>query len=305
MNILILTASATAAQWTLGSGNLYNDLLIIALVIVMISLLLSAVVVQKALKVIINLTMPELAKEEKEKKKKKKKITWNGFWNWFLELRPIEEEKDVEIDHEYDGIKELNNPIPVWFNALFYSTVVFGVVYLLVYHVFGWGLNQDQEYEREMAMAEKAKQEYLSQAANLFDESTITIDETGTLAAAGKSIFVANCVVCHGALGEGGIGPNLVDDYWIHGGEIGDVFRVVKYGVPDKGMVPWEQTLTPGQIAEVSNYIVSLRGTTPPNAKEPQGEKVVYQDGAGADSEETLPEGGNEEAANESENDAN
>ncbi|WP_437918283.1 cbb3-type cytochrome c oxidase N-terminal domain-containing protein [Sphingobacterium sp. LRF_L2] len=274
MSNILLTVEGTSkvSEWVFGSGNIYNDVLIIALIVVMLALLSSAVVVQKALKSIISLTMPEMAAEEKAKKSKKR--DWQAIWNKLLSLRPLEEEKDIEIDHEYDGIKELDNPIPAWFNALFYSTVTFGVVYLLVYHVFGWGLNQDQEYNREIAIAEKEKQEYLAQAANLIDETSITIDETGTLAASGKAIFAANCVACHGNAGEGGIGPNLTDDFWLHGADIKDIFKVVKYGVPDKGMVPWEQTLTPGQIAEVVNYIITLRGTNPPNGKEPQGEKI-------------------------------
>lgn len=294
MNTLIVVANILEG-WSLGSGNIYNEILILALVIVMVTLLFSAIVVHKALKAVINVTMPEAAKEQ-ALAKKKKKFSWKKFWDKFLELRPIEQEKDLEIeDHEYDGIKELDNPIPVWFNALFYSTVVFGVVYLLVYHVFGWGLNQDQEYAREMELAEIAKQEYLSQAANLIDESSVTIDASGV--AAGQSIFAANCAVCHGGSGEGGIGPNLADDFWLHGGNIKDVFSVVKYGVPDKGMVAWEQTLTPGQIAEVSNYIVTLRGTNPPSAKEAQGSKFEYSDGeqsetdaeaATADAEEVV-----------------
>lgn len=277
MNILLLTADNTAvtSEWFFGSGNIYNDVLIIALIVVMLVVLSSSLVVHQALKAIIKLTMPALAEEERQRKSKK--IDWQAVWIRLLSLRPMEEEKDLEIEHEYDGIKELNNPVPTWFNALFYSTMTFGFVYLMVYHVFGWGLNQDQEYNREVVLAEQAKQEYLAQAANLIDESSITVDETGNLAASGKAIFAANCVACHGNAGEGGIGPNLTDDYWLHGDDIKDIFKVVKYGVAAKGMVPWEQTLTPGQIAEVSNYIITLRGTNPPNAKEPQGEKVTTE----------------------------
>ncbi|PRD46545.1 cytochrome C [Sphingobacterium haloxyli] len=261
-----------ASDWSFASGNIYNDILIVALIIVMIALLVSALTVDKAMKSVINLTMPHLAAEQRAEKANK--VDWQALWAKLLSLRPLEEEKDLEIDHEYDGIKELDNPVPAWFNALFYSTITFGIVYLLVYHVFGWGPDQDQEYQREMALAEKAKQEFLAQSANLVDESTIAVDTTGTLAASGKGIYAANCAVCHGNAGEGGIGPNLTDDYWLHGADIKDVFAVVKYGVPEKGMVPWEQTLTPGQIAEVSNYIITLAGTNPPNPKEPQGEKV-------------------------------
>ncbi|WP_243403355.1 cbb3-type cytochrome c oxidase N-terminal domain-containing protein [Sphingobacterium haloxyli] len=274
MNTLLLTIETMtdASDWSFASGNIYNDILIVALIIVMIALLVSALTVDKAMKSVINLTMPHLAAEQRAEKANK--VDWQALWAKLLSLRPLEEEKDLEIDHEYDGIKELDNPVPAWFNALFYSTITFGIVYLLVYHVFGWGPDQDQEYQREMALAEKAKQEFLAQSANLVDESTIAVDTTGTLAASGKGIYAANCAVCHGNAGEGGIGPNLTDDYWLHGADIKDVFAVVKYGVPEKGMVPWEQTLTPGQIAEVSNYIITLAGTNPPNPKEPQGEKV-------------------------------
>lgn len=277
MNILLLTADTglQVSESFFGSGNIHTDVLIIALIVVMLALLSSAIVVHRAFKALIKLTMPDLAAEEEAKRAKK--TDWQALWNKLLSLRPLEEEKDIEIDHEYDGIKELNNPIPAWFNALFYSTMAFGIVYLMVYHVFNWGLSQDQEYNREVVLAEKAKQEYLAQAANLIDETSITLDETGSLAASGKAVFAANCVACHGNAGEGGIGPNLTDDFWLHGSDIKDVFKVVKYGVPAKGMVPWEQTLTPGQIAEVANYVLSLRGSNPPNAKAPQGEKAVAE----------------------------
>lgn len=283
MNILLIATdtTATASEIVYGSGNLYNDVLMVVLIIVMLALIASAIVIQKAMRSILMLTVPALMEEEKIRKSTKK-TNWKAIWEKMLGLRPIEEEKDLLIDHEYDGIKELDNPIPLWFNALFYSSVTFGIVYFLVYHVFGWGLLQDAEYKHEMAAAEKAKQEYLAQSANLIDENSVTLDVTGVMATAGQAVYIANCVACHGEHGEGGIGPNLADNFWIHGGEIKDVFKIVKYGVADKGMVPWEQTLSPGQIAEVSNYIVGLRGTTPANAKEPQGVEVVYEAAGGA-----------------------
>lgn len=280
MNLFLIAAETTTnvSEWTFGSGNMYNDILIVALIIVMIVLLASAVIVQKAMRSILKVTMPELVRQEEEAKKRARlqsKQNRKASWNNILGLRPLEEEKDIEIDHEYDGIKELDNPIPIWFNALFYSTVCFGVVYLLIYHVFGWGMSQDQEYNHEVAVAEKQKQEYLAQAANLVDESTVVVDPSQ--APAGKSIFMANCAACHGNSGEGTIGPNLTDRSWLHGGEIKDIFKTVKYGVPEKGMVPWEQTLTPGQIAEVSNYILTLRDTKPANPKAPEGVEVIYE----------------------------
>lgn len=267
---------AQVSQWKIGAVNLYSDILILALIIVMVVLLFSAVVINKAMRSILHITMPEVVKKEAEDKvamQLERKAKWKTQWNKLLGLRPIEEEKDIAIDHEYDGIQELDNPIPIWFNALFYSTVVFALIYLLVYHVFGWGMNQDQEYLHEVAQAEKAKQEYLAQAANLIDESSVEFNEA--LAASGKSLFVANCAACHGSNGEGTIGPNLADRFWLHGGEIKDVFKTIKYGVPEKGMVPWEQTLTPGQMAEISSYILTLRDSNPANPKPAEGIEVV------------------------------
>ena len=275
-------AVVEVSQWKLGTVNLYSDILVITLIVVMIALLFAAVVVNKAMKSILNITMPEVVKKEAEQKRilaAERKMKAAAYWRKLLGVRPIEEEKDITIDHEYDGITELDNPVPIWFNALFYGTIFFGLVYLMVYHVFGWGLNQDQEYVREVELAEKAKQEYLAQAANLVDENSVEFN--AALAPAGKAIFTANCAACHGANGEGQIGPNLTDRFWLHGGEIKDLFKTIKYGVPEKGMVPWEQTLTPGQIAEVSSYIVTLRDTKPGNPKPAEGVEVKYEsDGA-------------------------
>lgn len=261
--------------------NVYSDVLMLLLVVVLVVLLTAAWVILRALRVMIRLTMPQVEEEEKAAKsaaKASRKADRRAYWNKLAGLRPLSEEEDLVIDHEYDGIKELDNPIPLWFNGMFYASIAFAVVYLCVYHVFGWGLSQEQEYEREMARAEATRQEWLAQASNAIDESNVTVDASQATLAAGAAIFTQNCAACHGGAGEGTIGPNLTDEYWIHGGEIGDVFRVVKYGVLDKGMVPWEQSLTPGQIAEVSNYILSLRGTNPPNAKGPEGERVEYQE---------------------------
>lgn len=264
---------------TLGGGNVNNDILMVALFIVMAVVLTAALVVLRAMRVMVRLTMPHILEEEKAaavQLKAARKAKRNAWWNKLMGLRPIAEEKDIVIDHEYDGISELDNPVPAWFNGMFYASVVFAVVYLCVYHVFGWGMNQDQEYVAEMANAEAARQEWLAQAANNVDESNVAVDLRPETVAAGSAIFTQSCAVCHGASGEGGIGPNLTDDHWLHGGEVADVFKVIKYGVLDKGMVPWEQSLTPAQIAEVSNYIISLRGTNPPNPKEPQGQQVTY-----------------------------
>ncbi len=288
MSLYLSAAEATVApatSWLSGSGNIYIDILIVTFAVVMVALLAFAVVIQRAMRSILQITMPEAIEKEAEKARAtqvERREKWKNTWNNILGLHRLEEEKDIMIDHEYDGIVELDNPIPVWFNVLFYSTVVFGFIYLLVYHVFGWGMNQDQEYLHEVALAEKAKQEYLAQSASLVDESSVEFN--AAMAPAGKAIFMANCAACHGSNGEGTIGPNLTDRHWLHGGEIKDIFKTVKYGVPEKGMVPWEQTLTPAQIAEVSNYIITLRDTNPANAKAAEGVEVkAYEsEGGGA-----------------------
>jgi cytochrome c oxidase cbb3-type subunit 3 len=204
----------------------------------------------------------------KEKKPK------GEVWIKLLSLKPLSEEKSLLIDHEYDGIQELNNPTPAWFMVLFYSTIIFAVAYLLVYHVFDIGQLQDAEYRTEMAQAEVAKKIYLSKAANQVDENTVKLATDPAMLAEGKTVFKQTCAPCHGDNAQGVVGPNLTDEYWLHGNKINDIFKTIKYGVLAKGMPTWEKQLSPKQIAEVSNYILSIQGTHPAGAKEPQGDKI-------------------------------
>lgn len=190
-----------------------------------------------------------------------------------LSLKPMSEEKSLLIEHDYDGIQELDNPTPAWFMWLFYGTIVFGFCYLLIYHVFGVGQLQYDEYKTEVAQAEVAKKAYLSKAANRVDENTVKLVSDPAVIGAGKAIFSQTCAPCHGANGEGNVGPNLTDEFWLHGGKINDLFKTIKYGVAAKGMPTWEKQLSPKQIAEVANYIKSINGSHPANPKAPQGEK--------------------------------
>jgi len=196
-----------------------------------------------------------------------------SIWTKLLSLKPIEEEGDLVIDHAYDGIKELNNPVPTWFNVLFFGTMIFAVAYLFYYHIGGYGDLQDQEYEHEMVKAQTEKAAYLEKSANTIDENSVKFDNSPTVLQEGKGIFTSNCVVCHGDKAQGVIGPNLTDDYWLHGGGINNVFKTIKYGVPEKGMISWEKNLNPKQISAVANFILSLKGSNPAGAKAPQGEK--------------------------------
>jgi len=179
--------------------------------------------------------------------------------------------KDViHSNHDFDGIQEYDNDLPPWWKYMFYVTIVFAVGYMLHYHVFQTGALQTEEYEMEMQQAA------LIAAQNVEDPNAVTDYEVLTDAAAlesGKVIYLQNCAACHGQAGEGTVGPNLTDEYWLHGGEVNEIFKTVKFGVPSKGMVPWQGKLTKDQILEVSSYILSLQGSNPANGKEPQGEK--------------------------------
>src|SRR5690606_6513216 len=274
--ILDSTAAATeAALEPIFELSPVNILIIITLILFVI-LLIGALAVLKSLKTLLRVTMLELEAEEsalvvpKAERKKRRK----AWWNKVAGLNPLETEEEIMIDHEYDGIRELDNPTPLWFNALFYSTIVFAVGYLLVYDVFGWGMNQEEEYLAQMEQAETDRLAFLEASGSNIDENSVTVDLSPEFVAAGQEIYLLNCGMCHGNQGEGLIGPNLTDDFWLHGGEVGDIFRTIKYGVPDKGMVPWEANLTPVQIAQVANYIVSIVGTNPPNPKAAEGEKM-------------------------------
>lgn len=185
---------------------------------------------------------------------------------------PVEEEEKVETDHEYDGIRELDNNLPPWWLAGFYLSILFAVVYVLRYHVFESAPLQEEAFRMEMAQAEAERAEYLKNAANLVDETSVTaLTDEGRILS-GQAIFNEKCAVCHAKDGGGGVGPNLTDYYWLHGNSIADVFSTIKYGVPAKGMISWKDQMSPAQIQEVASYILTLEGTEPANPKEPQGD---------------------------------
>ncbi|WP_147677583.1 cbb3-type cytochrome c oxidase N-terminal domain-containing protein [Algibacter pacificus] len=201
------------------------------------------------------------------------KFTWiKETYTKLLGQKPIEQESEIILDHNYDGIKELDNNLPPWWVYAFYISIVFAAVYLLKYQVFN-GPTQLDELETEIAEAKIAIEEYKKTAKDLVDFNTVTLlTDAGDLKA-GKTIFETNCVACHMADGGGGIGPNLTDKYWILGGDIKHVFKTVSEGGRSgKGMIAWKAQLKPAQIAQVSSYVLSLQGTTPANPKEPQGD---------------------------------
>jgi len=211
-----------------------------------------------------------------------------NFWENILSLKPLAAEKELELDHDFDGIKELNNPIPFWFNLLFYTTIAVAFVYLLVFHVFEVGSLQGKEYETEMANAEISRQEYIKKAGNLIDENSVVLLTDKNKIHEGAEIFTSKCVVCHGDKGEGKVGPNLTDEYWLHGGDVKSIFKTIKYGVPSKGMVAWQNSMNGSQMQELASFILSLQGTNPPGGKDPQGDKVLGVSTASSNSTATA-----------------
>ncbi len=212
------------------------------------------------------------------------------------------------LDHEYDGIRELDNDLPRWWLWLFVLTVIWGVLYLVYYHVLGVGYLSGDEYLREMnpnyARVEgrhdrllgilpeyhspfydpvrdqlvsepqaRPTMAYVEQSRETDTSTYIALTDEGAIKA-GLTIFQTKCATCHGKLGEGGIGPNLTDDYWLHGAGISNIYKTVKYGVPAKGMLSWRLEMPPQQMLQVASFVMTMHGSNPPNAKAPQGELV-------------------------------
>jgi len=221
-------------------------------------------------------------------------------------------EHEDELSHDdYDGIREMNNAMPRWWVYLFYVSIIISVVYMVYYHVLRVGYLQEDEWHREidptfvrtsvadqkllgilpqyrsplyapggdrtprfLALSKPQKTAVLLSREN--DTLTYTVVTDPGQLGDGEKTFKTICSQCHGKLGEGGVGPNLTDDHWLHGGGISDVVRSAKYGYPSKGMVPWQGTLKEAEIINVASYVLTLRGTNPPNARAPQGDLVTY-----------------------------
>ncbi len=262
--LFLLLANQAVAEGFFGKGTT-EDLVGIFVIVALCSVLVLLFLVLLAM-----ITMYQVVAGETTKPI----IETASFWEKLANLRPISQEKELLLHENYDGIQELNNPVPAWFNALFYGTVGIGIVYLLVYHSWNAAPLQIQEYENEVFVAETLKRQRLAAApADNIDENNVKLLTGNSVISAGKGTYMQYCAACHGKAGEGLVGPNLADDYWLHGNTVNAVFKTIKYGVVEKGMLAWGTQLTPTQMSNVSNFILSLKGTNPPNAKEAQGVK--------------------------------
>jgi cytochrome c oxidase cbb3-type subunit III len=201
-----------------------------------------------------------------------------NWWERTFQLKSVSTDKDTMINHPHDGIYELDNPPPPWFMILFYFTIVVAVIYYVRFTFTDSGYTQIDEYEQSMAAAEGDQQSRLETAGSSVDENTVVYLTDPESLEKGKAIYDGNCKICHGDYGQGAIGPNFTDDYFLHGGDVKDIFKVIKYGVVEKGMISWESQLGPESIQKVTSYIKSLQGTVSPiPGKEAQGELYVEE----------------------------
>jgi cytochrome c oxidase cbb3-type subunit 3 len=214
--------------------------------------------------------------DEEKVAEAKEASRWVEWWNqldqkFFTKAIPVEQEADVMLDHDYDGIRELDNALPPWWKYGFYVTVVVAFIYMFYFHIFGTGMNPDQEYAAEMAEGRKQEEIYKAKTKDQVDENNITLADASGIAA-GKALYNQSCVACHAADGGGGIGPNLTDNNWIHGGSLNDIYKTIKLGYPEKGMQSWQSVYSPIQMKNLTSFVKSLKGTKPTNPKEAQGE---------------------------------
>jgi len=265
-------------EYIVGSGEKpafieYPMVLLFLILILCVIIAIEAIV--SSLENILYQSLDEEGKARFDSKENKtpKFITWiNSLYKKSLGQKPIKEEHEIILDHNYDGIRELDNDLPPWWIYAFYASIVFAVVYLVRYHVFN-GENQYDELNTEYAEAKTAIEEYKKTAKDLVDFNTVELLTSTSDLNAGKAIFEANCVACHMADGGGGIGPNLTDANWILGGGIKNVFKTVSEGGRNgKGMIAWKQSLKPSEMAQVSSYLLQFEGTSPAKPKAAEGE---------------------------------
>jgi cytochrome c oxidase cbb3-type subunit III len=293
LSIVCLSGSAAAfsqpAETSFWDNPTDHPLLPVYLVIAFI-IIITALLVIIAIYLITVLKMFTVqAEKEKARHLGKTYVPQPSWWARLTQQLnasvPVAEEKNIELDHNYDGIKELDNYLPPWWKWLFYGTIAWSVVYVFVFHLSESLPLSIQEYQNEIAQAEE-QQRLLkaSQPEAKIDENTLVFTNDPAMIEKGKTIFMNNnCGSCHRNDGGGNtIGPNLTDDYWIHGGDLKNVFVTIKNGAVEKGMPAWGKSMKPEDVRDVTFFVISLKGTNPENAKAPQGE--LYQEPAVQDS---------------------
>ncbi|WP_428659134.1 cbb3-type cytochrome c oxidase N-terminal domain-containing protein [Runella sp.] len=274
--LLFVTSGAFAQTEAPKAGNkeLVTYLILMILLLVIVAVVAVLVQVLLLLQKISSKTQPADSAVSEDLRGDKAPLfsaRWWQRWTGFgVQLQ--DEQRILITGHDYDGIHELDNRMPPWLAFLFQGTIVFAIIYLIIYHIAGVGDLPMAELEKETLIVEAKKAAFLEKAAAKINENTISLLSDAKTIDEGKAIFAANCAACHAADGGGAVGPNLTDEYWLHGGGIKNVFKTIKYGVPQKGMISWEKQLNPLKMQQVASYILSIKGSKTANPKAPQGD---------------------------------
>lgn len=259
-----------------------NPMIMLFLLLVLLILIAIEGIVAAFERILYNSLDEEAKKRYEENKERKPRFTkLKRIYNKLVDSKPVEAEAEIILDHNYDGIKELDNNLPPWWLYGFYASMVFAVIYMLKYHVFD-GENQYMEFQEEKRIAQLEIDLYNAKnTKNVIDYDAVTLLTEASDISAGKQVYTKNCVACHRADGGGGIGANLTDEHWILGGGIKNVFKTISLGGrPGKGMNAWtKQGLRAEQIQQVASYVLTFQGTTPgEGAKPAEGDIWVNPD---------------------------
>ena len=276
--LLIFFAVFGAMEYFVDSGDRPAFVKFPMISVFLLVFLFLLIAIEITVSAIDTITYHLLTEEQKAQLEEAKSMDFKES-EWYKKMmkaitksEPIENEDQLLLAHDYDGIKELDNTLPPWWVYLFYGCIVFAVVYLVRFEIMG-GDNQETELKNEMAQAKIDVAQYMKTAPDLMDEKTVTLLTDPADLAAGKAIYTTNCVACHRPDAGGQIGPNLTDEQWILGGGIKNVFHTLVNGGRDgKGMISWKATLKPKEMQKVASYVLSLQGSNPVDPKVPEGE---------------------------------
>jgi cytochrome c oxidase cbb3-type subunit 3 len=276
MLLLFLFLFSSPGLFAQGQSGISNQMLLLYTLTAFVFLVLITVVIITFYVIrVINMLTESSARQQAEKAGipyAPSQSWWQILMHKLTRSTPVEQEADILLDHSYDGIRELDNYLPPWWKWLFYGTVVWAVIYLIVYHVAGLLPLSNEEYMAEVEEVQKIR---ASQEIVQIDENTLEFTAEADLINKGKEVFISNCASCHRNDGGGSVGPNLTDEYWLHGGSVRNIYATIKNGVPEKGMISWAPILKPEEIRDAAFYIMSIQGTNPPGSKAPQGELHV------------------------------
>ena len=286
---IIFFAVFGAMEYFIDSGDRPAFIKFPMVMLFLLVFLFLLIAIEITVSAIDNVTYHLLSEEQKAKLEEASTLSISDspivkkLMKFLIKSEPIENEGQLLLDHDYDGIKELDNNLPPWWVYLFYACIVFAGVYLVRFEIMG-GDNQEMELTKELAQAKIYVAEYMKTAPDMMDEKSVTLLTDAAALAEGKAIFTTNCVACHRADGGGAIGPNLTDEQWILGGGIKNVFHTLVNGGRDgKGMISWKGTLKPKEMQKVASYVLSLKGSNPKDPKVSEGEIWVDENAPKSD----------------------